>query len=312
MTDPLYTNPFVGDPYSYGQSGPEWNWGFGVPGAPAIPPSQPGTTPPPGTTTPGTDSSGSSGGFGGSGGPGSGDHTTGNVAHGGNPGNLGDIGGGIGTHALGSSPGPLIGSPDNTGPGQINIGKWGRIALGIAGLAPGPFGMAASLANAGMRAYNMHEFNNQTNAVGVPGLTLGQELGGVFGLNPYGGGTWGAHGVIGMAGAGVDHPGTGLGVAPGEALGGYNGQGRPSAIGPISGPFGAHDSISPGDRSGVAGHQAGSGDIGHGSPGTSSGGNSAGKGGHDIGGGGGGMGAGNGMGGAGPHGNELALGGIVF
>lgn len=305
----VYTNPFVGDPYSYGQSGPEWNWGFGVPGAPAVTPTQPGTTPPPGTTTPGTPGSGSGGGPGGnSGGPGSGDHTTGDVAHGGNP---GDIGGGIGTHALGSSPGPLIGSPDNTGPGQINIGKWGRIALGIAGLAPGPLGAVASLANAGMRAYNMHEFNNQTNAVGVPGLGFGQELGGMLGLNPYGGGTWGAHGVIGMAGVGVDHPGTGLGVTPGEALGGYNGQGRPSAIGPISGPFGAHGSLSAGDQSGVSGHQVGDGNTGHGTPGNSSGGNASGKGGHDVGGGVGGNGPRGGQGGQGANAG-FALGGIIF
>lgn len=300
MTSSTYSNPFTGDPYTYGQVGPEWNWGFTNPLLPV--PTQPGN--PSGNPSPGTSSPGAGNGSGGNGDTGShggGDHAGSQPAHG-----SGSLSGSLGGLGFSGSGAPLIGSSSDTGPGQINLGKWGNIALGVAGMLPGVPGTIAGLAGLGIKGYNLGQVNAQMTNVGAPPLSFGQDLGAMlpFGAgNPYGSGAWGANGVIGMAGVDanghpVAHPGNGLGAAPGDALGGYNGQGRSSAIGPIGQATGA--------RQGMMGLGIGGGSPGNGGGGGGGGGNS---------GQGGGTGSNAGTGGAGnasgAGGREYAHGGLI-
>lgn len=143
-----------------------------------------------------------------------------------------------GSSAGGSSGGVSnpFGGGQWAGPGQVNLGQLGRSAMSMGALIPGPVGLGIGLANMGLRGYNIGQFDGQLNGIGLPGLSFGQTLGGVLGMNSYGSGNWGANGLLGVSNNG-DNTGS-MGVAPGDALGGYNGQGRPTAIGQISGPFG--------------------------------------------------------------------------
>lgn len=72
-----------------------------------------------------------------------------------------------------------------SGRGLIDLGGFGP-ALQAASFAPGPIGLAASLANAGVRANNLGVTNSARQNLGMPGLSFGQMLGGMFGLNDYG------------------------------------------------------------------------------------------------------------------------------
>lgn len=80
------------------------------------------------------------------------------------------------------------------GRGYIDAGPWGR-ALQAASFAPGPLGVAAGLANFGIRANNLSVAQDMRAAVGSPSLSFGQIVGGMLGLNDYG--TPKGHGVLG-------------------------------------------------------------------------------------------------------------------
>lgn len=72
------------------------------------------------------------------------------------------------------------------GQGYVDMGNFGR-ALQAASFAPGPLGMVAGLANAGVRANNLGITDEMRKNMDMPGLSFGQVVGGMLGLNDYGG-----------------------------------------------------------------------------------------------------------------------------
>lgn len=73
-------------------------------------------------------------------------------------------------------------------PSPVDLG--GGLGLGLTGLSmvPGPVGWLASITKGGIRANNMGYTNAARRSWGQEGLDLGQSVGGVLGLNSYGGG----------------------------------------------------------------------------------------------------------------------------
>lgn len=68
----------------------------------------------------------------------------------------------------------------------INIGPIGSGALFAASHAPGIAGGLATLAQLGMRGYNVYNGNQIRQGLGLPGQSVGQWLGGILGLNDRG------------------------------------------------------------------------------------------------------------------------------
>lgn len=71
---------------------------------------------------------------------------------------------------------------------QIDLSSGGGLALRALGFVPGPVGMAAGLLGAGVRGSNMGYTNSARRSWGQDGLSFGQTVGGLLGMNSYGGG----------------------------------------------------------------------------------------------------------------------------
>lgn len=130
---------------------------------------------------------------------------------------LGMVGLTPGALGLASQQGPPLGGGSTTE--GVDLGSTGRMGLSAMGMIPGPLGMAATLGGLGLRGWNV---NNAENALGesdLPGLSLGQMIGGVLGLNDYGQGSNAsvAH-AISQAGGNVQSAGS-PGFSPSAASG---------------------------------------------------------------------------------------------
>lgn len=69
--------------------------------------------------------------------------------------------------------------------GAVNVGPVARTGLDILGYVPGPLGLAATAASLGLAANNVNANNSFRGAVGLPGLTDLQKIGGLLGYNDY-------------------------------------------------------------------------------------------------------------------------------
>lgn len=92
---------------------------------------------------------------------------------------------GLGNPFGGTSAAPGLGNPLG-GNGQVNIGPIGRMGLMAASMIPGPLGFAATLGGLGLRGSNTFGLSNIAGQEGLQGLSAGQTLGGLLGLNGYG------------------------------------------------------------------------------------------------------------------------------
>lgn len=70
--------------------------------------------------------------------------------------------------------------------GEVPLPGWARAGIMGAGMAIPPLAPFAMGANALMSGANVMANNKARDAIGLEGLDLGQMLGGMFGLNPYG------------------------------------------------------------------------------------------------------------------------------
>lgn len=70
----------------------------------------------------------------------------------------------------------------------VDIGSMGRVGMSLGSMIPG-IGPAVSLANMGLHGYNVNNVDNALHESDLPGLSIGQTIGGVIGLNGYGDGS---------------------------------------------------------------------------------------------------------------------------
>lgn len=102
-------------------------------------------------------------------------------------------------------------------------------------MVPGPVGMIASLGGLALRGANVTGLQNMANEIGIPGLTTGQTIGGLLGLNGYGAGD----------AAALSHMLTNNGINPSNAGALFGAQSPPTSagflgFGPQGGGNGGH------------------------------------------------------------------------
>lgn len=102
--------------------------------------------------------------------------------------------------ALGQSAGQDVASAP--GNGLVSLGTPGRLGLMALGMVPGPIGMLGTLAGLGVKGYNVVQTDHILGQENLPGLNIGQMLGGMLGLNSIGQGEPGL--VSALASAGVN------------------------------------------------------------------------------------------------------------
>lgn len=139
--------------------------------------------------------------------------------------------GGMDHHSFLSSVGQQLGVPaddHSIQPGfdGVDMGTAGQIGMGIAGMVPGPVGIAASIGNLGLHGYNLGETNGALNESGLPSLGFGQTLGSLLGLNSYANGSnQGLQNAIAAQGGNTQSAGS-----PGFSVGAASGAGQASGL----------------------------------------------------------------------------------
>lgn len=96
--------------------------------------------------------------------------------------------GGGQSYSGGGGEGSLFGGTTGGAGGYpgINVGTWGNRVWQGMGALPYGIGTASSLAHMLAQGYNTYKSNQTNQALGGPGLDIGQMLGGLLGLNGYG------------------------------------------------------------------------------------------------------------------------------